>query len=160
MIVVVMGVSGSGKTTVGRLLAATLGWPFLDADDLHPPANIAKMRAGVPLDEADRAPWLDALALRLQALRSDPGRGVIAFSGLREAHRTRLAAADVRWIWLDPPVRLLAERLAARVDHFMPATLLASQLATLEPPTNALRVVADAPPAVLVERIVRALRAR
>lgn len=159
MIVIVMGVSGSGKTTVGRLLATQLGWPYVDADDLHPPANVAKLRAGHPLTDADRAPWIDALQLQLKSLRTQPGSAVIAFSGLRAVHRQRLDAPDVRWIWLDPPVKLLAERLASRTDHFMPAALLASQLATMEPPTNALRLVTDAPPAVLAERIRVALTA-
>lgn len=130
--VVVMGVAGSGKSTVGALLAERLGVPFVDGDALHPPANVAKMAAGVPLDDDDRAPWLDAVGARLAQ-----GRVVIACSALRRAYRDRLrdAAPATRFVLLHGTRELLASRLQSRVDHFMPAALLDSQLATLELPT-------------------------
>lgn len=127
-----MGVAGSGKSTVGALLAARLGLPFVDGDALHPPANVAKMAAGIPLDDDDRAPWLDAVGDRLAS-----GGVVVACSALRRAYRDRLreAAPAARFVLLHGTRELLAARLGARTDHFMPAALLDSQLATLELPT-------------------------
>lgn len=127
-----MGVAGSGKSTVGALLAARLGLPFVDGDALHPPANVTKMAAGLPLDDDDRAPWLDAVGERLAS-----GGVVVACSALRRAYRDRLreAAPAARFVLLHGTRELLAARLAARSDHFMPAALLDSQLATLELPT-------------------------
>ncbi len=134
-VVVVMGVSGSGKSTVGGLLAERLGVPCAEADDFHPAANIAKMAAGHPLDDADRAPWLDAVADWI-AGRAAEG-GVVTCSALRHRYRDRLrlAAPEVFFVHLDGPEELIAERLAARREHFMPATLLRSQLDALEPLT-------------------------
>ncbi|MCS0499427.1 gluconokinase [Protaetiibacter mangrovi] len=128
--VVVMGVSGSGKSTVGALLAGRLGWVFVDGDELHPSANVAKMAAGIPLDDDDRWPWLDAVGERLAA-----GPVVVACSALRRAYRDRLRAAapGVRFVLLDGTRELLAARMSSR-HHFMPETLLDSQLATLERP--------------------------
>ena len=130
--VVVMGVSGSGKTTVGAALADALGLRFVDGDALHPAANVAKMAAGIPLDDADRAPWLDAVGAVLAA-----GPVVVACSALKRAYRDRLRAAapDLELVFLDGSRELLASRMASRPGHFMPASLLDSQLATLEPPT-------------------------
>jgi gluconokinase len=129
MVVVVMGVSGAGKTTIGRALAAALGWPFVEADELHPAANVAKMARGEPLDDADRAPWLDAVAARMRAL----GDGVVACSALRVRYRDVLRIRDdVRFVLLEVPEAELERRVAARKGHFMPASLLPSQLATLE----------------------------
>lgn len=141
--VVVMGVSGSGKSTVGVGLAGWFGVPFQDGDDLHPAANVAKMAAGHPLSEADRRPWLDAVAAWL----AGPSVGVIACSALRRSHRDRLrsAAARVVFVELDVSRETLRKRLSSRGGHFMPATLLDSQLETLEPlgPDEAgLRIVA------------------
>lgn len=132
-VIVVMGVSGSGKSTVGRLLAERLGVPYEDADDLHPPANIAKMAAGHPLDDADRAPWLDAVADWIAA-RGDRG-GVMTCSALRRRYRDRLrrAAPDLFFVHLDGTPEVIAGRLAARPGHFMPSALLRSQLDALEP---------------------------
>jgi gluconokinase len=132
--IVVMGVSGAGKSTVGAALARRLGMPFVDADDLHPPANIEKMRAGIPLVDADRMPWLDLVGVAL-ADASAPGV-VVACSALRRAYRERLreAAADVVFVALEGDPELLAERMGARPGHFMPATLLESQLAAYESP--------------------------
>ena len=132
MSVVVMGVSASGKSSLAEAIARALGWLFLEGDDLHSPANHAKMAAGIPLDDADRAPWLDAVAAWLAAHPN----GVASCSALRRAYRDRLRATapDVRFVYLDVARGELERRLAARTGHFMPPSLLASQLATLEPP--------------------------
>jgi gluconokinase len=128
-----MGVSAAGKSTVGRALADALGVPFADADDLHSEANRAKMAAGTPLTDDDRWPWLDAVG---ETLRAAHATGlVMACSALRRAYRDRVRAIapDVVFVHLDGTRELLAARIAARTDHFMPSTLLESQLATLEP---------------------------
>jgi gluconokinase len=131
-VVVVMGVSGSGKSTVGGLLAERLGVPYAEADDFHPAANIAKMSAGHPLDDADRAPWLDAIAEWIAA--HEGHGGVVSCSALRRRYRDRLrkAAPDLFFLHLDGPQELIAARLAARMQHFMPSGLLGSQLDALE----------------------------
>ena len=128
-----MGVSGSGKTTVGSALADALGMRFVDADDLHPDSNVAKMAANIPLTDDDRWPWLNAVGEHLQAARATGL--VMACSALRRAYRDRIrsVAPDVVFVHLDGTRELLAARIAARTDHFMPSTLLESQLATLEP---------------------------
>jgi gluconokinase len=171
-IAVVMGVSGSGKTTVGIALAHRLGWQFQEGDALHPPENVAKMRAGIPLDDADRAPWLHAVAARIDEWRERGEAGVITCSALKRRYRdlifgdrpgeerTGEARTGVRLVYLTAPPALIAQRLAVRHGHFMPATLLESQLATLEPPEpdeNALTVAMDAPVETVVERIAAAL---
>jgi gluconokinase len=141
MIIVLMGVSGSGKTTVGSALARALGWEFHDADTFHPPDNIAKMKAGTPLTDADRWPWLDAMTAAMQAIEARGGNAVFACSALREAYRGRLTqAGDVRFVYLEGDENTIATRLARRQHEYMPASLLASQFATLEPPAHALRV--------------------
>lgn len=129
--VVVMGATGVGKTTVGRALAERLGAPFLDADDLHPETNVAKMRRGEPLADDDRWPWLDAVGAWLAAHPD----GVAACSALRRVYRDRLrgAAPDVRFLHLLGGADVLDARLTRRTDHFMPASLVASQLDVLEP---------------------------
>ena len=149
MIVVVMGVSGSGKTVVGAALAASLDWPFLDGDDFHPPENVAKMASGTPLVDADRWPWLDRIAAEMAAVLARGGNAVVACSALRQAYRDRLAAAartpgDVRFVYLKGDFDTVAARLAARQHRYMPATLLASQFATLEEPADAIVVDAGA----------------
>lgn len=130
--VVVMGVSGCGKSTVGRRLAHRLGWPFVEADDLHPPANVAKMTAGTPLTDADRAPWLRLVRDRVDELGTDT---VVTCSALRRSYRDvlRTGRAHVRFVHLAGAADLLGNRLADRADHFMPPSLLTSQLDTLEP---------------------------
>ncbi len=135
-VLIVMGVSGSGKTTVAEALDARLGWPFQEGDDLHPAANVAKMHAGIPLDDDDRWPWLDAIATWIGARLADDGAGIVTCSALKRAYRDRLVAgrAGVRIVYLHATPELLHERLANRRGHFMPASLLDSQLATLEEP--------------------------
>jgi gluconokinase len=133
---VVMGVSGAGKTTIGAVLAGRLGWPFVDGDDLHPLANRRKMAAGAPLDDGDRAPWLEEIARQLSLWRAAGCGGVIACSALKRSYREKIADynTDVLFVYLKAADELLAARLAARRGHFMPTSLLASQLATLEEP--------------------------
>lgn len=134
--VVVMGVAGCGKSTVGGLLAARLGLQFVDADDLHPPSNVAKMSAGAPLTDDDRRPWLARVAEVLRAGGDDGAPAVVACSALRRSYRDALrdgAGGDVAFVHLHGDRDLLARRIAARADHFMPPALLDSQLATLEP---------------------------
>ena len=127
-----MGVSGCGKSTVGALLAGRLGVPFIDADSLHPAANVARMSAGIALTDSDRRPWLDAVG---RALAAAPDGAVVACSALRRCYRDAIRehAPDAVFAHLHGPREVLARRLAARLDHFMPAALLDSQLATLEP---------------------------
>lgn len=155
MMIVVMGVSGSGKSSVGRALANRLGYPFLEGDALHPAGNVAKMAAGVPLDDGDRAPWLAAIA----AWMAEHANGVVACSALKRTYRDQLRAAspDLRIVALLPAAPVLADRLGHRVGHFMPGSLLDSQLATLEVPGDdepALLVTADESVGETVERAV------
>jgi len=141
MIVVLMGVSGSGKTTVGRALAAALGWPFHDADAFHSPANIAKMASGQPLTDEDRWPWLDRMADAMRDILARGEHAVFACSALREAYRERLRrAGDVRFVHLSGDYDTIAARLRLRRHEYMPSSLLASQFATLEIPEDALSV--------------------
>lgn len=159
MIIVVMGVAGSGKTRVGGALANDLGWPFFDADEFHSPENIAAMRGGVPLTDADREPWLGALCELLGQLDRERRDAVLACSALR-AHfrdRLRLAVRDLRYVHLRAGAELLAQRLAARSGHFMPAELLPSQLSALEDPGEAIAIDAALPPDVIVTKIRAAL---
>jgi len=131
-IVVVMGVAGSGKTTVGQALAAELGVEYAEADAFHPAANIAKMSAGVALTDADRAPWLRAIAAWIRSRRATGG--VVSSSALKRSYRDVLRAdEDVWFLHLTGPAEVIAERIAARPGHFMPVSLLDSQLADLEP---------------------------
>jgi gluconokinase len=141
MIVVVMGVTGCGKSTVGAALGERLGWRFLDADDFHPPANVAKMASGTPLTDADRWPWLDRIAAELRAIESAGGNAVLACSALKEAYRARIAAGgEVRFVHLVGDEATIAARLAVRKHRYMPASLLESQFATLEPPQDAIEI--------------------
>jgi gluconokinase len=141
MIVVLMGVSGCGKTSVGQALAAELGWPFFDADDYHPPANVARMAAETPLTDADRWPWLDRLAAMMAAVNQSGGSAVLACSALKQAYRDRLAVAgDLRFVHLKGDRGTIAARIEARAHRYMPPTLLGSQFATLEEPREAIVV--------------------
>jgi gluconokinase len=159
MIVILMGVAGAGKTTVGQLLAHQLGWPFYDADDFHPRANVEKMQRGIALDDADRAPWLDALHALIARLAAEQRSAILACSALTAAYRRRLAAgvAAVRFVYLRGGAALLRARLAGRRGHFMPSDLLQSQLDTLEEPADALTVDIDAPPEAIAATIAGAL---
>lgn len=152
-IVVVMGVTGAGKTTVGRALAARLGIPFFDADDFHPPANLKKMRAGDPLTDADRQPWLLALRSAIDDWLLAQKGGVLACSALKQQYRETLEGprGDVTFFYLNGPTSLLRSRLEAREGHFMPSSLLQSQLETLEPPRNALFLDIQRSPEALVD---------
>jgi gluconokinase len=138
MIVIVMGVSGSGKSYLAARLAQATGWIFAEGDDYHSDANKAKMHAGIPLTDADRSPWLDSLHEVLQGWHTHGQSGILTCSALKSSYREHLTAGlpEIRFVWLDPPRSVLAERMAHRPGHFMPAALLDSQLATLEPPTD------------------------
>jgi gluconokinase len=158
--VVVMGVAGSGKTTVGQLLAIRLGVDFADADEFHSPENIAKMRAGIPLADEDRWPWLEAIAQWL-ADHAEPG-GVVTCSALRRAYRDvlRRGAPDAWFLHLIGPPDLMAARVRGRGHHFMPAELVESQFETLEPPEEDERAVeldASLPPEQIVDRFIEAI---
>ena len=161
-IAIVMGVSASGKTTVGVLLAKRLGWQFLEGDDLHPPANVAKMHGGHPLTDEDRWPWLRAIAAHIDDWRAQGISGVVTCSALKRAYRDIIVGdrRDVRIVYLQGERDLLAQRAAARHGHFMPASLLDSQLATLEEPVadeNPVTVHIGPSPEALVEEIIRRL---
>jgi gluconokinase len=136
-VIVMMGVSGSGKSTIASMLAHRLGWIYEDADWLHPKSNVEKMHHGEPLTDADRWPWLKAIAAWIDATRKGGGHGVVACSALKRAYRDILidGRPDVRLVFLKGDQDLIARRIAARDDHFMPASLLDSQFATLEEPT-------------------------
>jgi gluconokinase len=163
MVVVVMGVSGSGKTTVGRALAARLGWQFTDADDLHPKANVDKMRRGIALTDDDREPWIRAVERTIDdhvARRVDL---VLACSALRRRHRdvmrAHVDAGDLRFVLLDGSYELIDARMRARAGHFMPEALLRSQFDTLERPAPGEALVVDVAPPVpdVVDAIVKGL---
>jgi gluconokinase len=159
MIVVLMGVSGSGKTTVGEDLARRVGWRYFDADDYHPAENVEKMRSGVALTDADRWPWLDRLNRLLRERESTGENTILGCSALKQRYRDRLAQGlqDVRWIYLKGAFELIQSRLEARKHRYMPASLLRSQFQTLEEPTDALIVDIADPPERLAERIADAL---
>lgn len=155
--IVVMGVSGSGKSTVGKLLAEQSGAVFYDADDFHPAANIAKMKRGEPLDDVDRAPWLDTLC---KLLADSPASTVIlACSALKGRYRETLKSArtDVRFVYLLGSPELIRSRLRARSGHFMPETLVDSQFSALEAPEDAFTVSIDQPVAEIVSIIIQEL---
>ncbi len=159
MIVVLMGVSGSGKTTIGTLMAERTGCSFADADDYHPAANKQKMAAGHPLNDEDRQPWLETLNGVLRGWAETGRDGVLACSALKAKYRETLvsgmAKSTVEFVLLDGSPEMLAERLAARHHEYMTGALLDSQLKTLEAPEDAFRVVNDRPPAVIVDEILK-----
>ncbi len=155
MIVLVMGVSGTGKSTIGRALASTLEADFLEADAFHSAANVAKMTSGVPLDDSDRWPWLDAIGRALDQAVMEGKRVVLACSALKQAYRDRLLKDGGRTgftVFLKGEPDLIAARMSGRSGHYMPPTLLPSQLATLEPPTDAIVIdIAEGPEEILRE---------
>jgi gluconokinase len=160
---IVMGVSGSGKSTIADKLAQRLGWSYEDGDKFHPASNVAKMSAGHPLTDEDRWPWLQAIADEIDRVCKAGRHVVIACSALKRAYRAVLVHGrnDVRIIYLDGTQQLIANRLALRKGHFMPSGLLASQFGTLEPPDpgeNAVTVSIDASAETIVDDIVRQLR--
>jgi len=160
MILILMGPTGCGKTTVGHLLARRIAWPFIDGDDFHPAANVAKMKTGAPLTDDDRRPWLAALRREIDVHIRDGQSAVLACSALKEIYRERLGVDQqtVKTIFLRGTIDLLAQRMAGRQGHFMPPELLQSQLDTLEVPREGLVVDIDDPPEVIVTRIINALQ--
>jgi gluconokinase len=160
-VVVVMGVSGAGKSTVAALLAERLGWDFAEGDRFHPAANVAKMAAGEPLSDADRRPWLAAIARWIDGELVAGRRGVVTCSALKRSYRDQLRRPGVLFVYLEVPPAELARRLARRAGHFMPPSLLDSQLETLEPPgpdEDAVTINAG-DPAKELARIIAALDA-
>jgi gluconokinase len=135
-ILVVMGVTGTGKSTVAGLLAERLNWELQEGDDLHPPENVAKMSAGIPLDDEDRWPWLDTIAAWIKDKTENGEPGLVTCSALKRSYRDRLRGPNVVFLFLNGRPELIEARMAGRKDHYMPVSLLHSQLATLEPPTS------------------------
>lgn len=159
-IVVLMGVSGAGKTTIGRLLATHLGWPFYEGDDFHPRANIQKLRQGIPLTDQDRDPWLTALQHLICTLIRNHQSAVIACSALKQSYRDRLQAhrREVVFVYLKGEVAVISQRLHARSGHFMNVNLLASQFETLEEPVGVITVDITHPPETIVRQIRQQLQ--
>ena len=160
-VLIVMGVAGAGKSTLAKALAAKLGWTFLEGDDLHPPANVAKMRAGHALEDADRWPWLAAIGEWIDARAGEPA--VIACSALKRSYREFLGRGRpfVRTVYLDGSPELVGERVAARRDHYFPTSLVASQFEALEPPgpnEHAIVVAMALPVEAQVRHVIEALR--
>ncbi|HWZ69975.1 MAG TPA: gluconokinase [Casimicrobiaceae bacterium] len=172
MIVVVMGVCGCGKTSVGQALANQLGWPFFDADDFHPPANVAKMAKGVALTDEDRGPWLDRLAAEMRAVAREGNHAVLACSALKESYRRRIAqglesawaegegGSELRIVYLKGDAKTIEPRLAQRSGHYMPPSLLASQFAVLEEPDDAMVIDIRQTTEAQAAQIAAALRSR
>lgn len=160
MIVLVMGVAGSGKTTIAKMLAETLDWKFSDADSFHPPANIEKMSQGIPLDDADRAPWLQAIRSAIEGWLEEERNVALACSALKAAYRQYLGCdqPQVRLVYLKGSFELLQSRLAQRPDHFMKQNLLQSQFDILEEPAEGIYVEASQPPELIVQQIRTNLR--
>ena len=166
MIILVMGITGSGKTTIGELLARSLGWTFADADDFHSAANKAKMHQGIPLTDADRGPWLAAIRAQMLRWAEAKENGVITCSALKQSYRDFLLAPDagapnfseeVKIIYLRGTPALIASRVHERTGHFAGECLIASQLATLEEPEHAITVDVDHTPQQIVNEIARRL---
>ena len=161
MILVLMGVTGTGKTTIGRLLAGKLGWTFVEGDDYHSAANVAKMHAGIPLTDADRAPWLATLRELIDAAAARGENVVLACSALKHAYQDYLSQHEpdnVRYVYLHAAEELIRDRLAARKGHFMNPNLLHSQFETLEPPEHAIWVEVGGTPEDIANEIVQKLQ--
>ena len=153
-----MGVVGSGKTTVGKLLAQKLGWKFADADDYHPASNIEKMRHGISLADADRAPWLAALHEAITQWNGGGENAILACSALKRSYREELSTSPVRFVYLKGSRELILSRLRSRHGHFATDAILDSQFADLEEPEDAITVSAAQPPAAIVDEILARLR--
>lgn len=161
-VLIVMGVSGCGKSTIGALLAQRLHWEFEDADWFHPASNVDKMHSGIPLTDEDRRPWLDAIAVWIDKTRHSGGHGVIACSALKRRYRNVLIGdrPDIRLVFLKGDETLIARRIATRHEHFMPQDLLHSQFAALEEPEpdeDPITVSIEPPPRAIAERVLSAL---
>lgn len=158
MILIVMGVVGAGKTTVGKLLASELGWQFADADDFHPASNVKKISRGIALTDEDREPWLDCLRSAILKWISDGQSTVLACSALKRSYRAKLQAApEVRFVFLKGSAALIAQRLRVRHGHYAGEAILASQLADLEEPEDAVTVEISGAPQQIVDQIRKAL---
>ena len=158
MIVIVMGTTASGKTTIGSLLAKKLGWEFADADNFHPPANVDKMKHGIPLTDADRMPWLKALHGKIVQWNSGNRNVVLACSALKQSYRDELASgSEVKFVYLQGSYELFLKRVLERKGHFAKQDLLASQFADLEEPTDAITIDARETPKEMVEEVSRQL---
>jgi gluconokinase len=158
MIVIIMGTTGSGKTTIGTLLAKHLGWEFVDADDFHTPANVEKMKHGIPLTDADREPWLKALHDKIVEWIAEARSVVLACSALKKSYRDELRAGpDVKFVYLKGSYELFSQRVLTRKGHFAKQDLLASQFATLEEPADAITVDTAPAPEQIVEEVRRQL---
>ena len=156
MVVVVMGVSGSGKTTIGQLLAAELGWTFVEADDFHSPENIDKLRRGIPLDDNDRTPWLQAIRRRIDEACQRKENLVLACSALKHAYQNFLEQhfpSQVSYVYLQGAEKLIYDRLVTRQGHFMNPSLLHNQFEILQPPEDSLVVQVSAAPEEIVNQI-------
>jgi gluconokinase len=160
MIVILMGVSGVGKTTIGQILSDKLGWPLFDADEFHSAASIEKMRSGIPLEDADRWPWLDRMNAMIRQKEARGESVLLACSALKQVYRDRLArgTADVRWVYLKGSFELIRQRLEARKGHYMKAGLLESQFAALEEPMDALSFGIEDSPDAIADAILRRLQ--
>ena len=159
MIIILMGVSGAGKTTVGKLLALDLGWTFYEGDDLHPRSNVVKMAQGIPLTDEDRWPWLDRIRLLIDNLVSRGESSVIASSALKQAYRDQLVGDedDVKLVYLKGEFQLISERLEGRQDHFMKSGLLESQFSAMEEPDGAVTMDITTAPEDIVVAVKQAL---
>jgi len=156
VIVVVMGVTGAGKTTIGRLLAQQLGWEITDADSFHSPASVEKIRQGIPLDDADRAPWLKSLRQAMEQWVAEGRNMVVACSALKKSYRHELyLGSEVKFVYLKGSYDLIYQRLRARHGHFASEKILASQFAALEEPDDTVTVVIDQPAEAIVAEIRR-----
>jgi gluconokinase len=154
MIVLVMGVTGAGKTTVGSLLAKELGWEFADADRFHPPANVEKMRQAIPLNDEDRIPWLEAIHQQMKQWNEAGINGVITCSALKQSYRQQLLRGlEVKLVYLQGSYALIAQRVSRRQGHFAPAELVSSQFSALEEPSHALAVQVDRSPEEIAAEI-------
>ena len=159
MVIILMGVSGCGKTTVGKRLSQKVGLPFYDADDFHPPENVEKMKSGQPLNDDDRQPWLEILSDRISEWNRSGG-AILACSALKRSYRTILQSKskDVQFVYLKGDRDLILDRMKKRIGHYMPPKLLDSQFNALEEPENAITVSSEPSPEEVVERIVSRLK--